>query len=108
MAEFLLFFSSAHAQYSCLGFPAVLQNNQKVPQLAHPAFAADQLVLPKLYQLCKLPLGQSSTGCICFLLKWKMLSSKVMFPNVSCITPFWQLIIELEVAKNGLPRMIVT
>ena len=47
--------------------------------------------------------GPSSTGCMCFLLKWKMLSSRVMFPKVSCITPFRQLIIALEVAKNGLP-----
>ena len=46
----------------------------------------------------------SSTGCMCFLLKWKML--RVMFMKVSCITPFRQLIIALEVAKNGLPRMI--
>ena len=50
----------------------------------------------------------SSTGCMCFLLKWKMLSSKVMFSNVSYITPFRQLIIALEVAKNGLPRMMGT
>ena len=52
--------------------------------------------------------GPSSTGCMFFLLKWKMLSSSVMFPKVSCITPFQQLIIALEVAKNGLPRMIGT
>ena len=50
----------------------------------------------------------SSTGRMCFLLKWKMLSSRVMFPKVSCITPFQKLIITLEVAKNGLPRMIGT
>ena len=50
----------------------------------------------------------SSTGCMCFLLKWKMLSSRVMFLKVSCITPFRQLITALEVAKNGLPRMIGT
>ena len=31
-----------------------------------------------------------------------------MFSKVSCITPFRQLIIALEVAKNGLPRMIGT
>ena len=37
-----------------------------------------------------------------------MLSSKVMFPKMSCMTPFLQLIIALEVAKNGLPRMIGT
>ena len=29
-----------------------------------------------------------------------------MFPNVSYITPFRKLIIALEVAKNGLPRMM--
>ena len=52
--------------------------------------------------------GPSSTGCMCCLLKWKMLSSRVMFPKVSCITTFWQLIIALEVEKNGLPRMIGT
>ena len=52
--------------------------------------------------------GPSSTGCMCFLLKWKMLSSRVMFLKVSCITPFQKLIIALEVAKNGLPRMIGT
>ena len=52
--------------------------------------------------------GPSSNGFMCFFLKWKMLSSKVMFPKVSCITPFQQLIIALEVAKNGLPRMICT
>ena len=50
----------------------------------------------------------SSTGCMCFLLKKKMLSYKVMFPNVRCITAFQKLIIALEVAKNGLPRMIGT
>ena len=37
-----------------------------------------------------------------------MLSSKVMFPNVNCITPFRKLIIALKVAKNGLLRMIDT
>ena len=52
--------------------------------------------------------GTSSSGCMCFLLRWKMLSSKVIFPKVSCMTPFLQLIIALEVAKNGLPRMIGT
>ena len=36
-----------------------------------------------------------------------MLSSNVMLPNVSCMTPFRQMIIALEVAKNGLPRIIV-
>ena len=52
--------------------------------------------------------GPSSTGCMCFLLKWKMLSSMFMFPKVSCIKPFQKLIITMEVAKNGLPRMIGT
>ena len=52
--------------------------------------------------------GTSSTGCMSFLLRWKMLSSKVMFSKVSCMTPFLQLIIELEVAKNGLPKIIGT
>ena len=37
-----------------------------------------------------------------------MLSFKVLFPKVSCMTPFLQLIIALEVAKNGLPKMIGT
>ena len=50
----------------------------------------------------------SSTGCMCFLLRWKMLSFRVMFGKVSCMTPFLQLIIALEVAKNGLPKMIGT
>ena len=50
----------------------------------------------------------SSTDNMCFLLKWKMLSSRVMFSKVSCITPFRKLIIALEVAKNGLPKMIGT
>ena len=52
--------------------------------------------------------GPSSTSCMCFLLKRKMLSSRVMFLKVSYITTFRQLIIALEVAKNGLPRMIDT
>ena len=52
--------------------------------------------------------GTSSSGCMCFLLRWKILSSKVMFLKVSCITPFMQLITALEVAKNGLPKMIGT
>ena len=50
----------------------------------------------------------SSTSSLCFLLKWKMLTSKVMFSKVSYITPFQQVIIALEVAKNGLPKMIGT
>ena len=37
-----------------------------------------------------------------------MFSSKVMFPKVSCMMPFLQLIIALEVAKNGIPKMIGT
>ena len=45
----------------------------------------------------------SSSGCMCFLLRWKILSSKVIFMKVSCMTPFLQLIIAMEVAKNGLP-----
>ena len=56
-AEFLAFFSSALAQYSCLGLPAALKNNQLVPQLAHPAFSVGKLVLQGLYQLCRLLLG---------------------------------------------------
>ena len=31
-----------------------------------------------------------------------------MFPNVSCMTPFWQLMVALAVAKNGIPRIIGT
>ena len=31
-----------------------------------------------------------------------------MFPNVSCMTPFRQLIMAFDVAKNGLPSMIGT
>ena len=31
-----------------------------------------------------------------------------MLPNVSCMTPFRQLIIALAVAKNGLHRIIGT
>ena len=31
-----------------------------------------------------------------------------MLPNVSYINPFRQLMIALEVAKNGLPRIIST
>ena len=38
-AEFIAFFSSAPTQYSCLGLPAALQDNQLVPQLTHPAFS---------------------------------------------------------------------
>ena len=53
-AKFLVFFSSAPAQYSCLGLSATLHDNQLVPQLTHPAFAARQPVLPRLYQLCRL------------------------------------------------------
>ena len=53
--RFFPFFSSAFAQHSCLGFPTALQDSQKVPQLAHPISAIDQLVLPKLHQLCKFP-----------------------------------------------------
>ena len=50
----------------------------------------------------------SPLSSLCLLLRWKMLSSNVMLPNVSCMTPFQQLIIALEVAKNGLPRIIGT
>ena len=42
--------------------------------------------------------------CICLLPKWKILSSKVIFPNVSCMTPFRQFMIAFEVARNGLPK----
>ena len=42
--KFLVFFSSAPAQYSCLGLTAALQDNQLIPQLTHPAFAAGQPV----------------------------------------------------------------
>ena len=50
----------------------------------------------------------SSTDYIFFLLRWKILSSSVIFPKLSCITPFRQFMIALEVAKNGLPRIIGT
>ena len=50
----------------------------------------------------------SSSRWICFLYKWKMLSSNVMLPNVSCMTPFVQLIIAFDVVRNGLPSMIGT
>ena len=56
-AKFLIFFSSAPAQYSCLRLPAALQDNQVVPQLTHLAFTTGQPVLPGLYQLCRLLLG---------------------------------------------------
>ena len=45
-AKFLVFFSSAPAQYSCLGLPTALQDNQLVPKLTHPAFAVGQPGLP--------------------------------------------------------------
>ena len=50
----------------------------------------------------------SSLAGFCLLLKWKMLSSSVMFPNVSCMTPFRQLIMAFDVAKNGLPNIMGT
>ena len=37
-----------------------------------------------------------------------MLSSSVILPKVSCITPFQQLMIAFEVAKNGLPSIMGT
>ena len=55
--KFIVFFSNTLAQYSCLGLPATLQDNQLVPQLTHPAFAAGHPVLQRLYQLCILLLG---------------------------------------------------
>ena len=55
--NFLVFFSSDPTQYSCLGLPAALQDNQLVPQLTHLAFAGRQPILPRLYQLCRLLLG---------------------------------------------------
>ena len=50
----------------------------------------------------------SSSAGFYLLLKWKMLSSSVMLPNVSCMTPFRQLIMAFEVAKNGLPNIMGT
>ena len=50
----------------------------------------------------------SSSRWICFLHKWKMLSSNVMLPNVSCITQFLQLMIAFDVSRNGLPSIIGT
>ena len=52
-------------------------------------------------------LPSSSVGFY-LLLKWKMLSSSVMLPNVSCMTPFRQLIIAFDVARNGLPNIMGT
>ena len=37
-----------------------------------------------------------------------MFSSSVRLPKVSCMSPFLQLMIAFEVARNGLPRMIGT
>ena len=50
----------------------------------------------------------SSSAGFYLLLKWKMLSSSVMLPNVSCMTPFRQLIMAFDVAKNGLPNIMGT
>ena len=33
-------------------------------------------------------LGMSYSASLCLLHRWKMLSSNVMLPNVSCMTPF--------------------
>ena len=52
-------------------------------------------------------LPSSSTG-FCLLLKWKMLSSSVMLPNVSYMTPFRQLKMAFDVARNGLPNIMGT
>ena len=56
-AKFLVFFSSAPTQYSCLRLPVALQDNQLVLQLTHLVFAIGQPVVPGLYQLCILILG---------------------------------------------------
>ena len=45
---------------------------------------------------------------LCLLPRWKILSSKVILPKISCMTPFRQLIMALDVAKNGLPSMMGT
>ena len=47
-------------------------------------------------------------GWICFFHKWKMLSFNVMFPNVSCMNQFLELMIAFDVARNGFPSMIGT
>ena len=66
--NFLVFFSSALAQYSSFGLPTALQDNQLVPQLTHPAFAAGQPVLPGLFQLCRLLLGHLPQVAFAFYL----------------------------------------
>ena len=65
------------------------------------------LQLDQLRRLHQIPAPHPSLAW-CLLLRWKLLSSNVMLPNVSCMTPFRQFIIALEVAKNGLPRIIGT
>ena len=45
---------------------------------------------------------------LCLLPRLKILSSKVILPKVSYMTPFRQLIMALDVAKNGLPSMMDT
>ena len=49
-----------------------------------------------------------SSADLCLLPRWKILSSKVILPKVSCMTPFRKLIMALDVAKNGLPSMMGT
>ena len=50
----------------------------------------------------------SSSASFCLLLKWKMLSSSVMLPNVSYMSPFQQLIMAFDAARNGLPNIMGT
>ena len=49
-----------------------------------------------------------SSSNLFLLPRWKILSSKVILPKVSYMTPFRQLIMALDVAKNGLPSMMGT
>ena len=49
-----------------------------------------------------------SSADLCLLPRWKILSSKVILLKVSCMTQFRQLIMALDVAKNGLPSMMGT
>ncbi|KAM7462576.1 hypothetical protein LguiA_030697 [Lonicera macranthoides] len=46
-----------------------------------------------------------SSKLFCCLLKENTFSSSVMFPKVNLTIPFLQLMMALDVARNGLPKM---
>ena len=65
---------------------------------------------PALGQLKKASFDPCSCSYFtsCLLFRWKILSCKVIFPKVSCMTPFRQFMMALDVAKNGLPSIMGT